>query len=172
MRLFDIGDGATAGSTMTVLPPVEPGGTFSNCTGAGVANGRLTNCQINANPTYNARWQTISVPIPSTYTCTDASNTGCGLRLQYFLGAGSAPNDTSSWTASIQGDPVRLVSDTAGSARGFLADRCEHEYPAGSAPRHGGAAISVARGVGGRHAAKPVALVRQSITFCGKRWRW
>jgi len=94
---------------LTVLSPVETGGTFSNCTDAGVANGPLTNCQINANPTYNARWQTISVPIPSTYTCTDASNTGCGLRLQYFLDAGSAPNDTSSWTASIQGDPVRLV---------------------------------------------------------------
>ena len=63
-------------------------------------------------------------------------------------------------------------SDTAGSARGFLADRCEHEDPAGSASRHGGAAISVARGVGGRHAAKPVASVRLSIMFCGKRWRW
>jgi hypothetical protein len=35
--------------------------------------------------------------------------TGCWLRLQYFLGPGSAPNDTSSWTASIVGDPVRLV---------------------------------------------------------------
>jgi Flp pilus assembly protein TadG len=109
VRLYDIGDGASAGSTMTVLPPLEMGGTFSNCTGAGVTTGALANCQIAINSSYNAKWQTISIPIPSTYTCSDASTTGCWVRLQYFLGAGSAPNDTSSWTASIQGDPVRLV---------------------------------------------------------------
>jgi hypothetical protein len=112
VNLFDIGDGATAGSTLTVLPPVETvpsTPTFSNCTGAGVQVGPLSNCQISVNSSFNAKWQTISVPIPSTYSCTDALTTGCWLRLQYFLGPGSAPNDTSSWTASIVGDPVRLV---------------------------------------------------------------
>jgi len=63
-------------------------------------------------------------------------------------------------------------SDTAGSARGFLADdvstRTQRVQRLGTAePR-----FHVARGVGGGHAAKTVALVRLSITFCGKRWRW
>jgi len=109
VRLWDIGDGAVAGSTVTVLPPVETGGTFSGCTGVGVQNGALSNCQISVSGSYNAQWQTISVPIPSTYTCADASSTGCWIRLSFFYGTGSNPSDTTSWTASIQGDPVRLV---------------------------------------------------------------
>jgi Flp pilus assembly protein TadG len=110
VNLFDIGDGAVSGSTVTVLPPTETvPATFSNCTGVGVQNGALSNCQINVDSSYNGKWQTISVPIPSTYSCTDASTTGCWLRLQFFYGTGSTPNDTTSWTASIVGDPVRLV---------------------------------------------------------------
>jgi Flp pilus assembly protein TadG len=112
VNLFDIGDGAVSGSTVTVLPPAEtvPSmATFSNCTGAGVQVGLLSNCQISVSSSYNGKWQTISVPIPSTYSCTDASTTGCWLRLQFFYGTGSSPNDTTSWTASIVGDPVRLV---------------------------------------------------------------
>jgi Flp pilus assembly protein TadG len=110
VRLFDIGDGAVSGSsTVSVLPPLETGGTFSGCTGAGVQNGSLSNCQINVNSSYNGQWQTISVPIPSTYSCSDASNTGCWVRLEFYYGTGSIPDDTTSWTASIEGDPVRLV---------------------------------------------------------------
>ena len=109
VSLWDIGDGAAAGSTVTVLPPVETGGTFAGCTGAGVQNGALTSCQISVSSSFNAKWQTISVPIPASYACTDASNTGCWVRLEFNYGAGSNPSDTTSWTASIQGDPVRLV---------------------------------------------------------------
>jgi hypothetical protein len=109
VRLWDIGDGAVNGSTVTVLPPSETGGTFSGCTGAGVQTGALSNCRINVSGSYNGQWQTISVPIPATYTCSDASSTGCWVRLEFFYGSGSTPNDTTSWTASIEGDPVRLV---------------------------------------------------------------
>jgi hypothetical protein len=109
VSLWDIGDGAKTGSTVTVLPPLETGGTFSNCTGAGVQNGALSGCRINVSSSYNARWQTISVPVPATYACTDASPTGCWVRLEFYYGSGSTPMDTTSWTASIVGDPVRLV---------------------------------------------------------------
>jgi hypothetical protein len=109
VRLWDIGDGAVAGSTITVLPPLETGGTFSGCVGAGVQNGALSNCRINVSSSYNGQWQKISVPIPATYTCSDTSNTGCWVRLEFFYGSGSTPNDTTSWTASVEGDPVRLV---------------------------------------------------------------
>jgi Flp pilus assembly protein TadG len=115
VRLWDIGDGAVSGSTVKVLPPAElasaptPLLTFPGCTGAGVTTGALTNCQISVNSSYDGKWQTISVPIPATYTCDDASTTGCWVRLEFFYGTGSTPADTTSWTASIQGDPVRLV---------------------------------------------------------------
>jgi hypothetical protein len=109
VNLWDIGDGAVAGSTVTVLPPVETPGTFSNCTGSGVQSGPLPGCRISVNATFNARWQTISIPIDPAYSCLDLQTTGCWVRLEFFYGAGSNPADTTSWTASIQGDPVRLV---------------------------------------------------------------
>jgi Flp pilus assembly protein TadG len=110
VRLYDIGDGAVAGSTVTILPPSETGGTFSGCKGAGqVVTTVLTGCRISVSSSYNAKWQTIGVPIPTTYSCTDSAPTGCWVRLEFFYGNGSSPADTTSWTASIQGDPVRLV---------------------------------------------------------------
>jgi hypothetical protein len=112
VSLFDVGDGAVAGSTITVLPPTEMGvgATFSGCTGSGVVTGNLVGfCGISVNSSFNGKWQTISVPISSTYACNDLSATGCWVRLQFYYGPGSSPMDTTSWTASIEGDPVRLV---------------------------------------------------------------
>jgi Flp pilus assembly protein TadG len=114
VSLFDVGDGASTNpiSTIQILPPLETNPpTFAGCTGAGptIGSGSLTNCQITVNSTYNGKWEVISVPIPSTYSCIDASITGCWVRLQFSYGAGSTANDTFSMTADIDGDPVRLV---------------------------------------------------------------
>jgi hypothetical protein len=109
IRIWDIGDNAASGSsTVTVLPPTETGGTFSGCTGAGVENGALTNCRVDVDSTFNGKWQSISVPIPATYTCSDASFTGCWVRMETNVG-GSSVEDNTSLTASLEGDPVRLV---------------------------------------------------------------
>jgi len=109
IHLFDIGDGATSGSTITVLPPTEYASSFSGCVGSGVVNGNLSGCKISVNSSYNGKWQTISVPIPSGYTCNMSSATGCWVTLAFYYGSGSTPSDTTSWTASIDGDPIRLV---------------------------------------------------------------
>ncbi len=109
VSLFDIGDGATSGSTITVLPPSEIGGSFAGCKGNGVKTGNLTDCKISVSGSYNGKWQTISVPIPVSYSCTDSSPTGCWVRLEFYYGSGSNPSDTTSWQASVEGDPIRLV---------------------------------------------------------------
>ncbi len=109
VNLFDIGDGATSGSTITVLPPDEIGGNFSGCTARGVTNGNLSNCRISVSSAYNGKWQTITVPIPTTYSCDDGAATGCWVRLEFYYGSGSGPSDTTSWQASVEGDPIRLV---------------------------------------------------------------
>ncbi len=109
IHLFDIGDGATSGSKITVVPPPEYGSTFSGCTGSGVVSGTLSGCQISVSSAFNGKWQTISVPIPVGYTCDGSSTTGCWVRLTFYYGPGSTPSDTTSWTASIDGDPIRLV---------------------------------------------------------------
>jgi Flp pilus assembly protein TadG len=109
VRLFDVGD-SSANGTITVLAPTESAVTFTNCTGVGPTSGTLAGCSVTANSTtYQGKWQTISVPIPSGYTCNDSSATGCWIKLRYAYGSGAQPSDTTSWTANIEGDPVRLV---------------------------------------------------------------
>jgi len=108
VRLFDVGDSDASGR-ITVVPP--GGGTYSGCTGSGVTPGPLTDCSF-AVPypsPFNGKWQQVSVPIPAAYTCNDSDNTACWVKLQYSYGAGSSPTDVTTWTASIEGDPVRLV---------------------------------------------------------------
>ena len=112
VSLFDVGDGAVAGSTIQILPPTETTPTsFAGCTGTGpvIGTGALTNCTISVDSTYNGKWEVISVPVPATYSCTDTLVTGCWVRLRFYYGSGSTPNDTFSVTANINGDPVRLV---------------------------------------------------------------
>jgi hypothetical protein len=56
----------------------------------------------------NGRLQTITVPIPTNYTCQDSSQTGCWFRVNFSF-PGVTVNDISTWSASILGDPVRIV---------------------------------------------------------------
>jgi hypothetical protein len=108
VRLFDIGDSSQPG-TVTVIPPTDSGlRNFTGCTGSGPTSGALTNCSIVANSSYNGKWETITVPIPSNYTCSYLSTTGCWVTLSYDYGSGQ-PSDTTSWQASLDGTPVRLT---------------------------------------------------------------
>src|ERR1035437_3307538 len=115
VRLFDVGDMAAGGTgTITILKPAEStaaSSTLSNCLATGSIsqlNLALPTCSLTVNSANNnGRWQNIAVPIPSTYACSDALTTGCWVMLKYdYVGN---PADATSWTASIQGDPVRLV---------------------------------------------------------------
>ena len=110
--LFDVGDSTTAGTVKIIYPPDAVGGPFTGCVGT-LSSGspvNLTDCSLTVNnSTHNGKWQSVAVPIPASYTCDDADNTKCWVRLQYVYGSGSAPTDVTAWTASIAGDPVRLV---------------------------------------------------------------
>jgi hypothetical protein len=106
--LFDLGD-AGGGGTIRVLPPdgqtitgtctvSSPQGTRSN----------LTDCQLPfTNQQFNGKLRTITVPVPSTYSCDPDSLGSCWWKVQLDY-AGSV-NDVTTWDASIQGDAVRLV---------------------------------------------------------------
>lgn len=107
--LYDVGDAATSG-TVKVVAPADSGVTFSNCTGIGPVAGALPTCQITTNSTtFQGKWETIGVPIPAAYACNDADVNGCWVLLNFNYSAGGNVYDTTSWTASIEGDPVRLV---------------------------------------------------------------
>jgi Flp pilus assembly protein TadG len=108
VRLFDIGDSTSPG-TVTITPPADSNlGSFSGCTATGPTTGALTNCSITANSSYNGKWEQISIPIPQGYTCAFGSVTGCWITLAYNYGSGQ-PSDTTSWTANLEGTPVRIT---------------------------------------------------------------
>ena len=93
-----------------MLTPAESSVPFTNCIGSGPVSGVLPNCEITAqNSTHNGKWQVISVPVPAAFTCEDLDPQKCWVRLRYTYGAGNQPSDTTSWQASLEGDPVRLV---------------------------------------------------------------
>ncbi|HET7326333.1 MAG TPA: pilus assembly protein TadG-related protein [Nocardioidaceae bacterium] len=111
VRLFDVGDSSNTGTIQVVAPD---GFDFSGCKGygpqGGVSGTDLPTCSVTANSSsFQGKWQTIAVPIPDDYGCDDEDPTACWAKLQYSYGSGNQPTDTTSWQASIEGDPVRLV---------------------------------------------------------------
>jgi hypothetical protein len=48
------------------------------------------------------------VPIPSNYVCNaDADQSKCWIKIRLTTGAAQA--DTTTWAASMDGDPVRII---------------------------------------------------------------
>ena len=120
LSLFDIGDASASGS-LTIVPPPDAkegssGVVLDGCTmqlGTGSAftstNG-ATPCQVTgvqSTSGYQGKWLTIQIPIPGNYTCDISNSANCWFRINYLFTGGIA--DTTSWTASLGGDPVRIV---------------------------------------------------------------
>ncbi|MGE0819923.1 MAG: hypothetical protein AB7O74_14805 [Candidatus Nanopelagicales bacterium] len=61
---------------------------------------------------YQGKVKQIDVRIPSDYACADTNPAGCWFIVSYAYGTTGSPggvSDTTTWTASLEGDPVRLV---------------------------------------------------------------
>lgn len=106
-KFFDIGD-AEASASLSVLPPRETATTLTNCAASGYQTTTLPSCVIGINSSWNGKSETIAVPIPSSYTCNYTNPGGCWFRLKVGFGSG-AVQDTTTWTAYVSGDPVRLI---------------------------------------------------------------
>lgn len=117
--LFDMGESTHAGE-LQVLPPAEYGGTFSGCNFELDNGAPLTvnsnQCKVtgvyssskNGNK-FNGRQFVIDVPIPKNYTCSLNTPTGCWIKMKVAYPANATVNDATTWSASILGNPVRLV---------------------------------------------------------------
>ena len=118
---FDAGD-AAGNATIKALLPTDarttsgaaitdpfPGGCTTRG-GAGGAGQTLPACTASgiSFATNNGKVQTLSIPIPSDYTCDFTIMTGCWYRVQVSFSSGSV-HDVTTWDAQIAGDPVRLV---------------------------------------------------------------
>ncbi len=120
---FDAGD-ADNGGAVQVLRPPDATGTITTtpfpggCTAVGGSAGStattLTNCTapfaqnssgVSKN---NGKTETITIPIPTDYTCDFASPGGCWYRVNVGFGSGGV-HDVTTWDATVIGDPVRLI---------------------------------------------------------------
>ena len=72
----------------------------------GLHTARRTEVSIRNN-TYNGQIEQIVMPIPNDYNCNPATLGGCWFSIEFDLPG--TLTDTTTWTANIGGDPVRLV---------------------------------------------------------------
>ena len=113
LELWDVGDASRPGD-LTILPPVESSTTFTNCRFANtnsVWSGDPNPADCSVPVSYNAfngQLMTILVPLPASYDCDAASPVGCYVRVRVAYPSGSVYDHTT-WSATIVGDPVRLV---------------------------------------------------------------
>ena len=128
LSFFDIGDARPGVSgTLTVQAPPDAVDSATGqpfrfdttdsqgralCQGQGVVVGDLPACAVTseAGPggsQFKGRTEIISINLPSTYQCDDADPLGCWVKVVYAFDGGVF--DTTSWSAALDGDPVRLV---------------------------------------------------------------
>ena len=128
---FDVGDLRNATFTMTVLPPdggydptvSVPMDLNTACTVSGSLRGNAptttpnTKCEVSGirnNLGYNGQEWKIIVPVPSGYTCAGDDPFACWWRLKLVQVRDDPTEppdvtDQTTWTATLDGDPVRLV---------------------------------------------------------------
>ncbi len=111
ITFFDVGDADSAG-TIQVKPPSDSNLTtpLTGCTGSGVKSGALLDCKltnVSSSSGWNGKTQTIRVPVPSSYTCQSTKSGGCWFQLEVSFPGGVS--DTTTWSARVEGDPVRLI---------------------------------------------------------------
>jgi Flp pilus assembly protein TadG len=118
---FDFYDGGDGGSssnpaTVKVIAPKDATGSIKNsssipnCQHAKNSASYVSapNCQVTmSNATHNGQVEHIVIPLPADYGCKGTSLRGCWFSVQITFPGDVT--DFTTWTASIGGDPVRLV---------------------------------------------------------------
>ncbi len=119
LDVFDLTDGSSI--DVAFVPPTDSGlGSFGSCDfiffpeGGGSVDLNETNCVATAaaNPQLqnggsNGDSIAALIDIPVGYTCNDASAFGCWVTAQ--LSFNGTPSDTTTWSANVTGDPIRLI---------------------------------------------------------------
>lgn len=114
LEFFDIGDVGSGGSVnMQVIPPADSGmSNFSGCVFKrdGMSASTSSNCTFTGmtSSVYNGHMVSLSIPIPADYDCQHDSDAGCWLKVRLSFN-NATPADTTTWSATIDGDPVRLI---------------------------------------------------------------
>ncbi len=114
VSLYDMGDaGAGVTGTLQIIPPAEFASTFSGCSftlDGGTPTAQPSVCKVTGVSTtnYQGKVLIVDVPIPTNYTCTKTSPTGCWIKVKASFTNGTV-NDVTTWSAAILGNPIRIV---------------------------------------------------------------
>ncbi len=117
---FDTGDSNQAGTIKIVAPTDNTGSLAISCVDRGFlpsatpSSTPLPACQltnVQSSNGYQGKAKEVDVQIPTDYVCSDLVNSGCWFTLLYtYPNIGSASvQDTTTWSATLDGDPVRLI---------------------------------------------------------------
>ena len=109
---FDVTD-YSGNATLKVLGPGDT--AWSGCSIAGGLSGTFnaSTCTITmpgGTSNNQGRTGTMTVPIPTSYECTASGTPAsreCWFRVEFTIGSGA--NEDTTWSANLNGDPVRLV---------------------------------------------------------------
>jgi hypothetical protein len=121
LEFYDIGDVSGGTTTLTVQPPAgssatcsqwtfngnnanppPSGSTISGCSMSGITPNNYPNGN-------NGVLVDVRIQVPGSYTCNVSDPNACWFKIQMSYTNGTQANDTTTWGASIGGDPVRLV---------------------------------------------------------------
>lgn len=121
LQFWDIGDTQNGTVNFELLKPTEWGGTLS-CSWARSSGTNtlqttwggqpsVSGCTISGAQASNSngRLYVVSITIPRTYTCNEGEVEGCWFKVRMTYSSGAQANDTTTWGASVSGDPVRLI---------------------------------------------------------------
>jgi hypothetical protein len=118
---YDIGDGLSGNKTATLraIVPADATGTITsvpfpgNCSATGGYAGSgttLSNCTATiSNAKNDAKVESMSIPIPGDYNCSYSVASGCWYQVIVTFPSGTDVSDITTWDATVEGDPVRLI---------------------------------------------------------------
>jgi hypothetical protein len=118
---FDIGDGLSGSQTATIQAVIPADATGSiqttpfpgGCSAVGGYAGTgatLSNCTATiSNAKNNGKVESMSIPIPGDYSCSYTDASGCWYTIIVRFPNGVNVSDITTWDATVEGDPVRLV---------------------------------------------------------------
>ena len=120
IELYDIGDTASGTVNVRIVPPVDSNvGATWPCTMKLVSadgtfnppNSNPANCSVNAltRQDYNGAAIQFTIPIPANFTCNPSVLTNCWTQVDITLNGGAQPTDRTTWSATMLGDPLRIV---------------------------------------------------------------
>ncbi len=106
--VFDLGDALSAMRVELLAPDTHR--PIESCEVLGAVQARASPCSVSTTRSVsNARWILFRFTMPSGYRCRDDTEpSACWLRAR--ITAPAAQADTTTWVATMVGDPVRLVN--------------------------------------------------------------